>query len=190
MSKLLLSLSLIFAATFAPAACYTWGLTSGEDETSNGSYLTDVNFTVMFFTGTIGQIDNGDGTWMLDFATANYIAQSSSFDTYFRVGEHAFDASRTHDAVTGIADQPFALLVLDTGKDITDYEKYTGTYALIAGTGKTNQDPDTATDFSVFRYDGAVTADMYKTAAGVPEPTSGLLMLLGLSALALRRKRA
>ena len=37
--------------------------------------------------------------------------------------------------------------------------------------------------------DSFSTAGWYKKAAGIPEPTSGLLMLVGLGALALRRRR-
>ena len=43
-----------------------------------GSYLTDSDFTVMLFTGAIGETLNADGAYKLDFTGANYVTQSSS----------------------------------------------------------------------------------------------------------------
>ena len=189
----MIAAAIVCAAAFAQASCYTWGLASGGDLTHEGgeNYLTDVPFTVMLFTGAIGETKNADGTYKLDFSGATYVTQTSTFDEeYYTIGDFGFDAGRKSDAVTGVAGQAYAMLVLDTGSGITDYVNYKGTYAIVAGTGTRNQDPETETNYIEFLYGGQVTGDMYKTASAVPEPTSGLLLLLGVAGLALRRRRA
>ena len=45
-------------------------------------------------------------------------------------------------------------------------------------------------DYSKFTTSKPVTTDMCKTAGAVPEPTSGLLLLIGVAGIALRRRRA
>ena len=191
MKKLMIAAAIVCAAAFAHAGAYTWGLTSGEDYASDGkTYLTDKNFTVMLFTGSIGQTLNADGTtYSLDFSGATYVSQVST-PTGYTIGEFAFDKTRTSDAVTGVAGQAFSILVLDTGSGITDYANYEGTYAIVSGTGAINQDKETSTYYSQFTSGTAVTGGMYHTAAAVPEPTSGLLLLLGGAGLVLKRKRA
>ena len=49
-----------------------------------------------------------------------------------------------------------------------------------------NQNPTTGAKSSTLPTDGFVSAGQW---AAVPEPTSGLLMLLGMAGLALRRKQ-
>ena len=192
MKKLMIAAAIVCAAAFAHAGAYTWGLTSGEDYASDGStYLTEKDFTVMLFTGTIGETLNADGTtYTLDFTGAKYVTQTSAFnDSDYSIGEFKFNAGRTSGNVDGTA-QAYAMLVLDTGSGITDYQNYKGTYAIVSGTGALNADPDTSTVYTQFTSGTAVAGSMYHTAAAVPEPTSGLLLLLGVAGLALKRKRA
>ena len=191
MKKLMIAAAIVCAAAFAHAGCYTWGLTSGEDMASDGStYLTEVPFTVMLFTGSIGEKANGDGTYSLDFTGAKYVTQTSDFNpSSFAIGDGLFDQNRTSAAVDGTA-QAYSILVLDKGSGISDYANYEGTYAIASGTGVVMQDKDTSIDYTKFSYISAITGDDYRTAAAVPEPTSGLLLLLGVAGLALRRRRA
>ena len=186
MKKLMIAAAIVCAAAFAHAGAYTWGLMSEEDLASNGSYLTDVPFTVMLFTGIIGETANGDGTYALDFSGAKYVSQTSSPSGY-TIGQFAFDKTRTSDAVDGTA-QNFAILVLDTGAGITDYAGYEGTYAIMNGTGVLMQDKETSSDYTRFAISTAVSD--YNTASSIPEPTSGLLLLIGVAGMALRRRHA
>ena len=54
----------------------------------------------------------------------------------------------------------------------------------------TGDDGNASYSFGVGKLDSAAAAAGAWTAASVPEPTSGLLMLLGIAGLALRRRRA
>ena len=73
----------------------------------------------------------------------------------------------------------------------------TSKYALVSGAANLTQNPSsTAAQFTFVAgnqasfLNNASNWKSYGTSSSVPEPTSGLLMLLGMAGLALRRKRA
>ena len=167
-------------------------MNSCNDENSTGGYLTDGDFTVVQLLGTVTETDNGDGTYALGFTGTSLLNSTSTANGDYSIGSVEYNSGVTSDAVTQGTPQAYSILVLEqTG--VSDYANYTGSYALITGTSGLDSDPTEGTPFMNFTTQDAVTSDMFRTAApaqDVPEPTSGLLMLLGVAGLALRRKHA
>lgn len=191
MKKLIIVAVAVCTAACVQAGAYTWGLSSGYDESSSG-YLTDGDFTVIALLGTVTETANGDGTFALDFSgVSGMLGNTSSANSDYTVGSVYYDPSVTSDAVTQGTPQAYSILVLEQA-GVSDYANYQGSYALVTGMSSADSDPTEGTKFMNFASGDIVTADMYKTAApaDVPEPTSGLLMLLGVAGLALRRKCA
>ena len=190
MKKLMIAVAIVCAAVASQAANYTWGLNSTLDENSSGSYLSDVTgWTAMQFIGTIGEKDNGDGTYSLDFSKVTAVlGTATEANGDYTIGSTAFDKTVKSDDVIQDTLQKYSLIVFESPVD--DYTKYEGMYALVTGESYADADPTEGSPFMVFHVDDAITSDMYKTASAVPEPTSGLLLLLGVAGLALRRRRA
>ena len=174
------------SAMFANAAVYTWGFGSGLDSNSEGEYLE--TGTAMLFLGTVGQTLNSDGTYALDFSEATFVASAGQDPSSWMFGQTKFDASNKSDLISATESQAYTLILFeDSG--VTDFAKYEGKYYAETGNSALTQDADSGTDYASFVTGTAVGAGDWRTAA-VPEPTSGLLLLLGVAGLALKRKRA
>lgn len=210
MKKLMIAAAVALAATFANAGAYTWGFGSGADaapgqvpdpNTGDG-YLT--GGTAMLFLGTIAQTATGEGSgigekYNLDFTGLTQVATADQDGTYYTFGQNEFDPSVTSSAVTTDATQAYTLILFDQS-GVTDYENYEGYYYVQTGTSTLAQDPATDTWYARFQSPDAVDGDAWRTASlasptppgpdPAPEPTSGLLVLLGVAGLALKRKRA
>ena len=195
MKKLMIAVAAVSMAVAANAGCYIWGFGSGADaapgmvpneETGEG-YLT--GGTAMLFLGTILQTSNGDGTYKLDFTGATYVNADGQDGEAFTFGQTAFDAAYKSDLVTSDASQKYSLILFEDS-NVTDFAKYEGNYFLATGDSIKSMDPGTDTAFTDFTYVGGAVGGSDWRVAAVPEPTSGLLLLLGVGALALRRRRA
>lgn len=119
------------------------------------------------FDYTHSDITAADGVWSYNSTTASAIDQGTiglAGSTKYSVYAVIFDSETISD---------------DSKFMVTSAASATATYGDSAGTTKT------------FAIGSQATASgtWYSTAA-VPEPTSGLLMLLGMAGLALRRRRA
>ena len=187
MKKLMFMLAAVAMAAGAQAASVYWTCTyvakGAETYVDNG---------LAFFVNaaTLSRSDmlalEGKGATAISSALTGFYSYTGGSDGKYSVAKADAVANATlglSDATTG---NNAYLVIFDTAT-ITDssnfYVTEVKTFDTYAGTS-TQQikwgDQETASSAS-----GA-----WKSASAVPEPTSGLLMLIGLAGLALRRRRA
>ena len=166
---------------------------------------------------TTGDFDNPDGTEAYAAGYSVYLFNNATLSQSVMAGYLAAAATGGTDWSTALSSQSMASFVGDSdygGGLATNLSADNGTftgYMVILDAGSVDKanyafitDTYSAADnsmhviaFSTFDYDNYVNALDYSTAGqagsnwtAVPEPTSGLLMLLGMAGLALRRRRA
>ena len=190
MKKLIVCLAAVGLAVGAQAASYTWQSSSAAyginaaGVTDNGDYTAGT--TVM----------RNKGTWTVVLAlyeagTTTLVGQSAATEVKFSTTGNKFNTGLTVDAAAQGTTYDYVLTITGTQNDLTargvdgafDYSGATLTTTI-------NGSVDTAS-MGPTKFTSAVPATW--TVSGiqpVPEPTSGLLMVMGLGALALRRRRA
>lgn len=196
MKKLLVVASIMAAVFTSEASSFSWGFTGYDYVNASGEgYDSDFDLNVWgggkayLYLGTVTASDTA-----FDFSAATLIT-SATFDAqeliYGNVGSEAYSTS---DLVTSTdAGQAFSLILVDdTSKDLASYE---GNYVLYTGLSEEGAIPGaTVSYYAAFQDTNPVTQADWQTMGGgaspIPEPTSGLLMLLGMAGLALRRRRA
>ena len=171
MKKMMIALAAIASAIVCNAAVVNWqsgAVYKATDNTTKvGKGVTDYTVAIAFFTDSAGANAVTGLTGDLSVSTSgNGSKYSGTVD--------GFAAGTTY----------YTQLVITTD----GYEAKSDIVAFAtAGTGDATLDFSTGEGFSTAYTFSTANAGTWQA---VPEPTSGLLMLLGLAGLALKRKRA
>ena len=188
MKKLMIALVATASAVVANAASIQWG-TSADLSNPDGSPADGSGYVTMYLFSidatTYGTLTAGgeSGVSAKVWETyGNYL--SSATDSY--VDDGMGQIMILDPGTYGVGDSAYAatLLVYDEGAGATHSIGNAATYTFAADISDEVIELDT--------FIGGSAGSM-STAVGwtpVPEPTSGLLMLLGMAGLALRRRRA
>lgn len=172
MKKLIIATFAIVCATVVQAASVSWSLEKDTPKTYGN--LTAYVINGSDFATVAALLTTGGATVATDFN--GYVIDS--------VGLNSRGAGGSNTA--GVTGNSLAFFIF-AGDSIADGSTYSTTGAI---------------DVSAYVYDPpasapgdlALTVDSFGTKGApignVPEPTSGLLMLLGMAGLALRRRRA
>ena len=188
MKKIMIALAAVAMCFGIQAAQLTWktsGTTSakilGSDGAAMGTdtvaYLVLASASADIIAGLSTSTKTLDGvTGVLDSHTGGFNAKGSFSNPGSEVADHA--------SITTSSQAYQILLVEYTGTDSTAAQYMLSSSLSVAGSMDVASTPAEAT------FTGAAQFNSSSWTAVVPEPTSGLLMLVGLAGLALRRRRA
>lgn len=178
MKKLIIAAVIVCAAAISQAATVNWGISGVKAE---GNTSPTAGWAVMAF-----YTEAGAGSDAIVSAIASKTAASKAFESTTLAVSMSKGKVNAHDAtVAGITDTSkkydFYFVVFNDSNAASATE-----YAMVSALNQEYSSLDG--NYSVSGTFSSSTA--WASTSAVPEPTSGLLMLLGVAGLALRRRRA
>lgn len=179
MKKIMIALTVVAFAAIAQAASLNWAITSkivtespaGSASAGRASYYTALVFMESDLAAVNSALEAKDFDGLQDLAVSSYQASKTG----------AFSGAISD--LTGTSASIFTV-IFDTqaaGDTIDTAQNYIMSEVVTANTYSGTDAPTTAS------FDAAFGESKYQA---IPEPTSGLLLLLGVAGLALKRKRA
>ena len=201
MKKLMIVAAVAMAAVAANAAKFDWGFKSETDlytPQDESSHLDMTGFTAYLVSAGVWDAADKTSAESIGAALAQAIATAPETlwggkgdngyypddgDTYFAYtyGGEGRNVAEADSDIGGKDNPKDYYIIFDNGEKFDAY----------AVAGDILADEDNSQGYKKFGGDLKVALDTNNfTAYAVPEPTSGLLLLLGVAGLALRRRRA
>ena len=181
MKKLMIAAAIVCAAAMSQAATVNWAIS----DVQYGGGAPTAGWSVMAFYTEVGA-----GTADIVSAINSKTASTLSFDN-----TKSLSVSFSKGKVAA-HDINVPAIVSDDQGNFSNYDFYfvvfnnadasqATEYALVSAPNTAYSGVDTK-----FKTSASFSGASWNTISAVPEPTSGLLLLLGVAGLALRRKRA
>ena len=194
MKKMIMMMGAVVCAGIAQAASVSWNITAVSD--ANGDALGTGKAYVFFVQGTT-KADTSAYAQNMTIAALTELLDDANFSYTHGDISSAAAGTWTYASTTGVTPLTNAELgltgatkysvfaVITDTEDLNDSTKWMVTSATAAST--TYGDSSGSTKAYAIGNQATASGTWY---SAVPEPTSGLLMLLGMAGLALKRKRA
>ena len=196
MKKLLIAFAAISIGVAAHAASYCWGIQSFDYLGPDGSGYDDSVGANVWAGGTaflyLNTVTYNNG---FDTSGATFVKSGQFDDTTYGYGDvDISDVTTlpTNDGIAAGGGQAYSIVLVDAQVTSLD-DSAINNYIILSGTSTGEYDPIADVSYASFLDTTTVIGGAgvaWAPAEAAPEPTSGLLLLLGVAGLALKRKRA
>ena len=189
----MIALAAVAVAAGVQAASVDWSSTQNSNfKGYNGGALTKTMPVYLIDSAYIDTIVAAINDGTLSTSTKGVLAQGTWANTRGGIAKNTVTSSDLkYD--TGTTTYDFAQLIIDNvnGSPDTYYNISKAISTAAYDTSKTDEFAATSVGFTYAHFSDANSqTGGWVKASAVPEPTSGLLLLIGMAGLALRRRRA
>lgn len=193
MKKILIAFSVVVCAACLNAATFSWVINNVKESSGSGNNATGYS-AYLFLTAASGNVESFVPTatiTTLDAVIADLAAGTFSAEGAYFSGPIGSATAGAAVVATGIStsfgagDSLSGFVVIFDSSDYTTAENY-----MIAKNASGDEVLTATWTGSSGAKSLAFGSQASNTWQAIPEPTSGLLMLVGLAGLALRRRRA